>query len=183
MGEVQHNRLQIAQGPAGDFEVAPGFSGGPVWLLDTGVVVGMLQARGAGRRIYAVAATGIDKALEAIPRRRPTPARSEPLPPTPQVPERPAVRDAGPLPEPERERALHHWSTGMALVCGVAGFLLYQGAGFGVYHALPFLPRVDPAGTGPATVIGVVVTGVVQLAGRLVAVLFDRRGAADAPPS
>jgi hypothetical protein len=181
MGEVEHNRLQIAQGPAGSFDVVPGFSGGPVWLLDTGVVVGMLQARGAAGRTYAVAATGIDKALEAVPRRRPTPDRSEHLPPTPEVPERPAEQDDSSSPEPER--TLRSWSIAMALVYGIAGFLLYQGAGFGVYHALPFLPRVDPVGTGSAAAIGVAVTGVVQLTGMLVELLFGRKGAAGAPPS
>nr|WP_030490998.1 pentapeptide repeat-containing protein [Micromonospora chokoriensis] len=43
-GEVQPGRIQVDQSTQGAFRVKAGFSGGPVWLADTGEIVGILQA-------------------------------------------------------------------------------------------------------------------------------------------
>jgi hypothetical protein len=48
MGVVRNGRLQLDQHPGNARQIGPGASGVPVWRRGTGVVVGMLQARGTG---------------------------------------------------------------------------------------------------------------------------------------
>jgi hypothetical protein len=63
-----------------------------------------------------------------------------------------------------------------SLACGMAGFVLYQGTGFGIYHALrfvPFLPQVDPVGTVGALIVAAGVGGSTHVAGVLVGLSLD----------
>ncbi|MCA2216330.1 nSTAND1 domain-containing NTPase [Jidongwangia harbinensis] len=57
MGDIDKGRIQVDQVIRGAFAVGAGFSGGPVWLIGTGEVAGILHAAGGdGTDVYVVRA-------------------------------------------------------------------------------------------------------------------------------
>jgi hypothetical protein len=177
LGEVEPDLLRLDDHSADVFRVAPAFSGGPVWRPGSGGVVGMLRAgavrgpRPGGDDARVMAAELIAEAYRWVP----------------GGPARPGTLVAGPGPAEQAQRwAVHPWVAAASAACGLAGFMLYQGAGFGIYHALrfvPFLPPVDPVGTLGAMVVAAGVSGTVHLAGVLMGVAVDQAGGDGHRPS
>jgi Ca-activated chloride channel family protein len=156
-GEVEPDLLQADEHLADVFRTSSGFSGGPVWLPGSGGVVGMLRAATApGPRpseANVVAADLIAGAYRWVP--------GGPVGEVVRGPRRA---------ERARRWAVHPWAACVSAACGLAGFVLYQGAGFGLYHALrfvPFLPQIDPVGTLDAALVAAGVGGSVHVTGVL----------------
>jgi hypothetical protein len=169
-GEAEPDLHEVDEHLADVFRTAPAFSGGPVWRPGSGGVVGMLRAGAArhpqpGDDARVVAAELIAEAYRWIPGRPVGNAR--------------AVRALVARPgraERARRWAVHPWAMAASLACGMAGFVLYQGTGFGIYHALrfvPFLPQVDPVGTVGALIVAAGVGGSTHVAGVLVGLSLD----------
>jgi Trypsin-like peptidase domain len=160
LGEVERHLMHVDQHLTGVFEVAPGFSGGPVWQPDTGVVIGMLQARGVGGAragdIYVLASELIDCAHG---KSRRTDDRADP----PRA----------------WEWARHHCLVGMSLAGGLVGFGLYGGIERldGWLHVVPF----RQAGYLTALMVGVAVAAVIHATALVGALVADRGGAKRAP--
>lgn len=67
MGEVRGGRTQMNVG-GGPFRVRPGFSGGPVWEVASGDVVGILSASGVEEDAVDAYLLGVDRAAAVWPR-------------------------------------------------------------------------------------------------------------------
>ena len=67
MGYADATRMQVDQELRGRFRVVKGFSGGPVWQRDTGLVVGVLQAASVEADASDAYALGVDLVVEAMP--------------------------------------------------------------------------------------------------------------------
>jgi hypothetical protein len=78
--------------------------------------------------------------------------------------------------ERARRWVVHPWAMAVSMACGTAGFVLYQGTGFGLYHALqfvPFLPQIDPVGTVGALIVAAGVGASAHVTGVLVGLTLD----------